>query len=74
MTSYPGLQPGDRVALVSTSDPYTRLEPGTEGIVDLVDSMGTAHVTWTTGAKLGMVPGEDQIRIVSRAAARAFGE
>jgi RNase P/RNase MRP subunit p29 len=47
---------GKRVRLVSINDPYTRLEPGTEGTVVFVDSLGTVHVDWKDGSRLGIVP------------------
>jgi Domain of unknown function (DUF4314) len=51
--------PGTRVALVHTSDPWTRLRPGAKGTVTLVDHLGTVHVRWDDGSTLGLVPGED---------------
>lgn len=45
----------DRVELVSTTDPYTSLAPGTLGTVTFVDSLGTVHVKWDDGSSLGMV-------------------
>ena len=33
MTSQPGYQRGDRIALVATDDPDTRLRPGDQGTV-----------------------------------------
>ena len=54
---------GCRVALVSMGpDPYSRLKPGDEGTVFHVDDMGTVHVNWDCGSRLGMVYGEDIIR------------
>lgn len=52
-------QVGDRVVLDSTSDPYTKLAPGTKGTVVFVDSLDTVHVHWDDGARLGLVYGED---------------
>jgi hypothetical protein len=52
--------PGDRVRLVHTDDPYTRLEPGEEGVVSFVDHLGTIHVDWDSGSSLGLVPGVDR--------------
>lgn len=51
---------GRRVRLVSCSDPYTKLAAGAEGTVALVDDLGTLHVDWDDGHKLGLVPGEDR--------------
>jgi hypothetical protein len=36
-------------------DPYTTLQPGTWGTVDLVDDTGTIHVRWDDGHRLGLV-------------------
>lgn len=57
-------QVGDLVELVSTTDSWTRLAPGAVGVVKEVDSLGTVHVNWRDGGVLGMVPGEDEIRLV----------
>jgi hypothetical protein len=53
-----------RIELISTSDPYTELRPGDLGTVDFVDDLGTIHITWDNGSQLGLVPGEDQYKIV----------
>lgn len=51
-------------------DPYSRLRPGTEGTVSTVDDLGTVHVDWDDGGRLGMVvvppPGRrpDRIELV----------
>jgi len=55
---------GDTVELVSTTDQYTRLEPGERGVVTFVDSVGTVHVKWESGSNLGLVPGEDAWKVV----------
>ena len=52
-------QVGDRVRLIYTTDEYTRLETGSEGTVSFVDSLGTVHVDWDNGSKLGLIPGMD---------------
>lgn len=53
-------RPGQRVRLVRTDDPYTRLRPGDEGTITMLDSWGTVHVRWDSGSGLGLVPGEDE--------------
>lgn len=53
-------QPGQRVELVATSDPYTRLSRGDRGTVLSVDALGTVHVAWDCGSLLGLVPGVDR--------------
>ena len=35
------------------------VEPGTRGTVRIVDDMGTVHVDWDNGRRLGLIPGED---------------
>ena len=55
---------GTRVELVSMNDPYTTLKPGDKGTVDFVDDMGTIFVSWDNGSSLGVVYGEDRIRII----------
>lgn len=46
---------GRRVRLIRCTDEHTRLEPGAEGVVTFVDDVGTVHVTWDSGARLGLV-------------------
>jgi hypothetical protein len=48
-------KPGDRVRLIHCTDPYTQLQPGLEGTVSLVDALGTVHVNWDDGSRLGIV-------------------
>ncbi len=55
MTTAPRNKKGDRVTLIRTTDEYSRLRPGTTGIVTLVDSLGTVHVNWDDGSRLGLV-------------------
>lgn len=50
---------GTRVALVSMSDPYSKLKPGDEGFVSFIDDTGTIFVNWDNGEGLGIVYGED---------------
>ncbi|UXW85096.1 DUF4314 domain-containing protein [Microbacterium azadirachtae] len=54
--------PGAQIALVSTMDPYTRLEPNSTGEVLFVDDAGTVHVAWDDGSTLGLIPGVDRWR------------
>ena len=53
-----------RIELISTSDPYTTLKPGDRGTVDFVDDLGTIHITWDNGSKLGLIPGEDHYKLL----------
>jgi hypothetical protein len=60
---------GDRVRLVHTNDPWTRLRPGTEGTVTTVaDALGHQQiwVAWDNGSRLAMIPDDgDQIERVT---------
>lgn len=59
--------PGTRVELVRMDDPYNRiLKPGCLGTVDFVDDAGTLAMTWDCGSSLGVVYGEDEVRIVRK--------
>jgi hypothetical protein len=59
----PMIQPGDRVTLIHTSDPYTKLQPGARGTVEMQDDAGTVHVKWDDGSSLGLIPGEDRFSV-----------
>ena len=41
-----------------------KVPPGTLGTVTHVDSMGTIHVRWDNGSGLGLIPGEDNFKII----------
>ena len=53
---------GMAVELISMSDPYTTIPPGTRGTVTHVDDTGTVFVRWDTGSTLGAVYGVDEIK------------
>lgn len=57
---------GTRVELISMDDPYSKLKPGDHGTVEFVDDIGTIHISWDCGSGLGIVYGEDRIRIISQ--------
>ena len=55
---------GDRVQLVRTNDPHTRLTPGAQGTVTRVrESLGelTIGVAWDDGSSLTMLPDEGDV-------------
>jgi Domain of unknown function (DUF4314) len=59
--------PGDRVELVATNDPYTRLRPGDRGTVTSVtDTPGpTIDIAWDNGSTLAILPDAgDRIRLL----------
>ena len=69
MTSQPGYQRGDRIALVRTGDHDTRLRPGDQGTVTRWNpAQGQLLIDWDSGSTLIMLPGEgDQVRLLARA-------
>jgi Domain of unknown function (DUF4314) len=50
--------PGDRVELVATTDPYTRLRPGDRGTVTSVTQSPepTIDIAWDDGSTLAVLP------------------
>lgn len=59
---------GDRIKLIHTSDPYTRLKPGDEGTVTLIDDIGTVSAKWDDGSTLGLNEKfGDRFEVVERA-------
>jgi hypothetical protein len=64
--------PGDRVELLATSDPYTRLRPGDRGTVTSVTDRPepTIDVQWDDGSTLAILPNAgDRIRLLPSAGA-----
>ena len=55
---------GTRIECISMDDPYRPIERGTKGTVVAVDDMGTIHMQWDNGRTLGLVPGEDEFKII----------
>lgn len=54
---------GCRVELVKMNDPYRpEMKPGIKGVVDSVDDIGTIHVVWDLGLRLGVAFGEDECK------------
>lgn len=53
---------GTRIELVHMDDPYSKLKPGDQGTVRVVDDIGTIFCNWDCGSSLGVVYGEDIIR------------
>jgi Domain of unknown function (DUF4314) len=49
-------RPGRRVRLLGFGEPDRRsLEPGTLGTIRSVDDLGTVHVEWDNGVRLGCI-------------------
>lgn len=53
---------GDRIELIFCTDDLTILKPGERGTVEFVDGIGTIHVRWDSGSRLGLIPGVDSWR------------
>jgi hypothetical protein len=53
---------GTRVELVHMDDPYSKLKPGDQGAVSVIDDIGTIFCNWDCGSTLGVVYGEDSIK------------
>ncbi len=58
------MRPGERVELVRCADAWTGLRPGDRGTVLGVDGLGMVHVAWDDGSRLGLVPGDDEFRVI----------
>ena len=76
MTSKPGYQSGDRIVLVATDDPSTRLRPGDQGTVTRWDpAQGQLGVYWDSGSTLSMLLDEgDRVRLITPAPEAGTGE
>lgn len=52
---------GRRVRLVSTTDEWTDLRPGAEGVIEFTDHPhGTTTVRWDSGSRLSLLAGIDK--------------
>jgi archaellum component FlaG (FlaF/FlaG flagellin family) len=61
---------GDRVELLRTTDPYTRLKPGDVGTVTRISkhpsSYDVVEITWDTGSALMLLQGVDEWRVLPK--------
>lgn len=57
---------GTRIELIRMDDTYAPLESGMKGTVESVDDIGTLHMKWDNGRTLGVVPGEDSFKVISK--------
>lgn len=62
-TRYPK---GSRIRLICMEDPFAPVDAGTKGTVRLVDDMGTIHVDWDNGRRLGVIPGIDSFEVIAK--------
>ena len=54
---------GTRIKLVFMND-FRSVAPGTKGTVRHVDDMGTIHVDWDNGRRLGLIYDEDEFNVL----------
>lgn len=57
------VEKGTRVRLIRCNDQYTKLRPGEKGTVSCIDALGTVHVHWDSGSRLGLIPNDDEFDI-----------
>ncbi len=56
---------GSRIKLLDyMQDDPRSITPGTVGTVSFIDAVGTVHVDWDDGRRLGVVPGKDRFERV----------
>ncbi len=55
---------GTRILLESMED-MQAVPPGTRGVVEYVDDIGTIHMEWDNGSSLGLVVGKDKFSVVT---------
>ncbi|OXS26877.1 MAG: hypothetical protein BI182_12150 [Acetobacterium sp. MES1] len=60
------VEKGDRVQLIYMYDPYSTLPKGATGTVDCIDAIGTIHVRWDCGSRLGLIAGVDSWLVIDR--------
>ena len=57
-----------RIRLIRTSDPYTKLRSGDEGVVTSVERLGSepqvVNVKWDSGSTLSLIEGEDDYELL----------
>lgn len=58
-------QTGDRVRMIECKDPYSPVSAGTLGTIEFIDALGTLHVAWSNGRRLGVCLDEDVVEKVS---------
>jgi len=55
---------GTRIELIAMNDPYSKLMPGEQGTVSIIDDTGTVFLDWDSGSRLGLVYGVDSYKAV----------
>lgn len=57
---------GDRIELISITDPYSELKTGDIGTVEMINDIGTIYVIWDRGIETNIIPGEDVFKLVEQ--------
>ena len=62
---------GDRIKLISTDNPYTRLKPGDSGVVWDITTFESSNeetkqiwIRWDDGGSLALIEGKDEWEII----------
>ena len=55
---------GSRIKLTAMGSDPQPLAPGSVGTLKAIDDVGTFHIEWDNGRSLGLVPGEDQFKVL----------
>ena len=61
----PNVKIGDKLRLIFLEDKYSKLQPGSIGLVDSIDAIGTLHMKWSDGSTLGLIPNVDKYEVVA---------
>ena len=54
---------GTKIELIKMDDSQAPL-PGTKGIIENIDDIGTLHIRWENGSSLGLVVGVDEFKVI----------
>ena len=57
-------RPGTRIKLIHMNDKWGCRLDGSLGTVEHVDDAGTIHMHWDMGSSLGLIPEEDEFKII----------
>ena len=55
---------GMKVRLIKMYDYIEPIPPLTTGIIEHIDDIGTLHVIWEGGKRLGLIPGVDEFEVI----------